>query len=375
VTTAAPQTAAQTARIEVFRPGTFTPMEGTALTYSAADLKAVADAYDPETAPAPIVVGHPSTDAPAFGWVKGFDFDAIAGRLFATVGDIDPAFSDAVKAGRYKKVSLSFFRPDHSANPVPGTWYPKHVGFLGGAAPAVPGLRNVQFSITADEAATFTGDFAGRPGEETASILRQLREFLIEKFGIDDADKALPSYRIEWLDELAAEPEPRPAFAHPTIPLKKEVPVTKTPDPAFAEREAGLSARETALRERESQLAHADNVAFAEGLVAEGRLLPASKDKVVAILDALPGDASVAFAEGASKLSPADAVRAVLKEQPKAVSFGQLDLPAAGKSDTAAFAADGKPVDAARLELHQRARHHQQQNPTASWLDAVRAVS
>lgn len=46
------------ARIEVFRPGTFTPMVGDPISYSAADLRAIADAYDPATAPAPIVVGH-----------------------------------------------------------------------------------------------------------------------------------------------------------------------------------------------------------------------------------------------------------------------------------------------------------------------------
>ena len=112
------------ARIEVFRPGTFTPMEGDELTYSAADLRAIADAYDFDTAPAPIVVGHPSTDAPAYGWVSGFEFDAQAERLYANIELIDPAFSDAVKAVRYKKVSMSFFGPDNAANPQPGTWYP-----------------------------------------------------------------------------------------------------------------------------------------------------------------------------------------------------------------------------------------------------------
>jgi len=91
------------ARIEVFRSGTFTPMAGAALTYSAADLKAVADAYDAVNAPAPVVVGHPTTDAPAYGWVESFDYDASADRLFANLGDIDPAFSAAVKAGRYKR--------------------------------------------------------------------------------------------------------------------------------------------------------------------------------------------------------------------------------------------------------------------------------
>ncbi|TCM84791.1 hypothetical protein [Rhodovulum steppense] len=371
--------AARTARIEVFRPGTFTPMQGDALTYSAADLKAVADAYDPETAPAPIVVGHPATDAPAFGWIKAFEYDATEGRLFAEADEIDPAFSDAVRAGRYKKVSLSFFRPDHPANPVPGTWYPKHVGFLGGAAPAVPGLRNVKFAIPADEAATFTGEFACRAGDEAAGILRGLRDFLIEKFGLEDADKALPAYRLEWLESISADPGDKPVVAAPDTPAvppdqKKEPAVSQQPDPAFAEREATLTAREEQLKARERDLAHADNVAFAEGLVTEGRLLPASKDKVVAILDALPAETSVSFAAGEA-ITPAAAIRQVLAEQPKVVSFGALDLPEAGQSDGASFAADGKPVDPAGLELHHKALTFQRANPGTAYMDAVRAVS
>ncbi|MFV0411476.1 MAG: hypothetical protein ACK5LJ_17790 [Paracoccus sp. (in: a-proteobacteria)] len=135
-----------TARIEVFRPGTFTPMEGAPLTFSAADLRAIADAYDSKATPAPIVVGHPAIDAPAYGWIDSIDYDAGAERLVANLRDIDPAFAELVKAGRFRKVSMSYFSPNQGHNPVPGTWYPKHVGFLGAAAPAVPGLKNAHFA-------------------------------------------------------------------------------------------------------------------------------------------------------------------------------------------------------------------------------------
>ena len=56
--------AALTARVEVFRPGTFRPMAGDPIRYSAADLRAIADAYDFATAPAPVVEAAPTT-APA----------------------------------------------------------------------------------------------------------------------------------------------------------------------------------------------------------------------------------------------------------------------------------------------------------------------
>ncbi|MCQ9145858.1 hypothetical protein KWJ32_14215 [Brucella sp. BTU2] len=369
-----------TARIEVFRPGTFTPMEGAAITYTAADLKAIADCYDPETAPAPCVVGHPSTDAPAYAWAKGFEYDASTERLYATVGEIEPAFSEAVKSGRYKKVSLSFFRPDHAANPVPGTWYPKHIGFLGGAAPAVSGLKNVQFSA-ADAAVTVSAEFGERGFEDTASIFRMMRDFLIEKFGLEDADKALPAYRIEWLSETEIEkPSVRPSFsAQPENPKKEPAPVTQPsqqPDPAFAAREADIAAREERIKKREQEALHADNVSFAESLVKDGKLLAASKDKVVSLLDALPADTAVSFAEGEAAVPVSKALRDILAAQPKVVSFGSLDLPEApGAGGAASFAADGKAVDPSDMQLHAKAIAYQKANPGTAYLDAVSAVS
>ncbi len=370
-----------TARIEVFRPGTFTPMEGAALTYSAADLRAISDAYDPETAPAPIVVGHPDADAPAFGWIERFEYDAGAERLFAHVHELEPTFAEAVKAGRYKKVSMAFFRPEQSHNPVPGTWYPKHLGFLGAAAPAVSGLKNAKFAFPDAASVTFTAAFGERGFEETASLLRLVREFFIEKFGMEDADRALPGYRIEWLGETTVENQtPAPNFAAPLTPPptpdpEKEPAVTQPPDPAFAAREADLTTREQQIAAREAALAHTDHVSFAEALVQEGRILPASKDKIVAILDALPGHASVSFAAGETAITPGAALRAVLAELPKVVTFGALDLPAGGEAAAAAFASDGKSVDPLQLETHNKALEYQRAHPGTDYLAAVRAVS
>ncbi len=364
----------RTARIEVFRTGTFTPMQGEAITYSAADLKAVSDVYDPATAPAPIVVGHPTTDAPAFGWAEAFDFDPLSGRLYATVGEIDPAFSEAVKAGRYKKVSLSFFRPDASANPVPGTWYPKHIGFLGGAAPAVAGLKNIAFSGAAADAVTFSAAFGEAGFEQTASILRALRDFFIERFGLEEADKALPAYQIEWLQNTEIRKADTRAFATPPEPKKE--PEVKQPDPAFAERESKLAADEAALKKRLGELAHAENVAFAETLVVEGKLIAASKDKLVSILDAVPAETAVSFAADAQPTPIDKALRDLLAAQPKVVSFGKADLPAGGKDggDAASFASDGKQVDQDQLAHHEKALAYQRQHPGTDYLAAVHAV-
>ena len=368
------------ARIEVFRPGTFRPMEGDPITYSAADLRAIADAYDPETAPAPVVVGHPKTDAPAFGWVQSFEY--ADDRLFANLHEIDPAFSEQVRSGRYKKVSMAFFGPGQPHNPVPGTWYPKHVGFLGAAAPAVPGLKNAAFATDKPAGAVF--EFGERGFEEAASMFRRIREFFIEKFGADDADRVLPSYQIEWLSDIEVEAGKSlghayaaPAIADP-IPPKKEEPAVTQPDPSFAAREAELATREAEIAAREARISHSDHVSFAEGLVQAGKLLPASKDGLVAILDALPGHASVEFAAGEEKVSPGAALRKLLEEQPQVVSYGAMDLgegPGAGSGGGAAFAADGRAVDPTLLALHQKALEYQRLHPGATYDAAVAAVS
>ena len=355
------------ARIEVFRPGTFLPMAGDAVTYSAEDLRAIAAGYDFAAAPAPIVVGHPKTDAPAFGWATGFDYDEVTDRLFATIGDLEPAFADAVKAKRYRKVSMSFFRPDAANNPKPGAWYPKHIGFLGGAAPAVSGLTPVSF---ADDAQALTFEF-GEPGfEQTASMLRSLRDFFIEKFGLETADKVLPAYQLEWLDNTEiAKPAIAPSFSEP-----QEQDVTKPNEAEFAAREAGVAAREQKLAERERQLRHEDNVAFAETLVSEGRLLPASKDKVVQLLDAAPAEATVSFS-GEAEASFADALRDILGAQPKSIEFGARDLGDDPEGGTAvSFSSDGHQVDADRLAIHSKALAYQRLHPGTDYAAAVDAV-
>lgn len=62
------------APIEIFRPGTFTPMVGEPLTFSEADRAACAAAYDPALHEAPLCGGHPSHNLPAYDWVKSLRF-------------------------------------------------------------------------------------------------------------------------------------------------------------------------------------------------------------------------------------------------------------------------------------------------------------
>lgn len=59
-----------TKHLHIFKPGRQTAMSGVTLDFSESDLEASARAYDPAKHEAPIVIGHPKHDAPAYGWVK-----------------------------------------------------------------------------------------------------------------------------------------------------------------------------------------------------------------------------------------------------------------------------------------------------------------
>ena len=113
-----------------------------------------------------IVVGHPVTDGPAYGWVKALNF--AAGGLEAEPDQVDPAFAEMVAAGRFKKISASFYPPESPKNPVPGVYYLRHVGFLGAQPPAVKGLRAPSFA-EGDEAITLEFSFAEPTHRENVS--------------------------------------------------------------------------------------------------------------------------------------------------------------------------------------------------------------
>ncbi|MGE4402841.1 MAG: hypothetical protein AB7F61_14295 [Desulfobulbus sp.] len=125
--------------MEVFRAGRHVAASGAERDWSVADLQQMADGYNPQKHEAPIVVGHPRDNDPAFGWVKALKVDG--DKLLALPDQVAPEFTELVKAGRYKKRSISIY-PD-------GTL--RHVGFLGAQPPAVKGLKDIEFAGAAAE--------------------------------------------------------------------------------------------------------------------------------------------------------------------------------------------------------------------------------
>jgi len=131
-------------KIEIFRAGKRPDSSGNLTEIKISQLAQAVTAYDPNLHEAPAVIGHPKDNAPAYAWVKGLSLEG--DTLKAELAQIDPEFSEMVQAGRFKKVSASFYLEDSPHNPKPGKLYLRHVGFLGAMPPAVKGLRNPEFS-------------------------------------------------------------------------------------------------------------------------------------------------------------------------------------------------------------------------------------
>lgn len=251
-----------------------------------------------------------------------------AGRLQAEPTQLDPAFAELVRAGRFKKISASFYAPDSPANPRPGQWYLKHVGFLGAAPPAVKGLKQVAFNAAEAGVETFAESWTLGL---VARLFGSLRDMLIGQFGQEAADRALPRDAIDTI-ATAEPPIPPPAMPLATSftdpPLPKDPPMPET-DPAaaqaaLAERERALAAREAAFAEAQAATRRAADEAFVAGLVQQGRLPKGLVPTVTTLLARAQNGEAVSFAEGVSAETDHAALRRVFAAIPPAVEFREV---------------------------------------------------
>lgn len=371
-------------RLAIFRAGRHTAVDGRQLDFSATDLATIAAGYDAANDGAPLVVGHPQLDAPAYGWVKGLKVED--GVLYAEPDQVDAQFAEMVNAGRFKKISASLYLPDSPGNPKPGQLYLRHVGFLGAAAPAVKGLKAASFG----EGDSLTIEFAVAPmsgfGPRVANLFRALRAHLAKTTG-EDLGGILPDEDLASLESssAAAAPAGGAAGASFAAPHPEHSMTDAKAAADFAEREAQLKktnealvAREQVLAERETKARRDDAAQFAETLVKAGKLLPREAAPVVELLLALPTAEPLSFAEGDATVSKpaADVLRGFLDGLPKRIEYGrEISRDAGHAQDAVQFAApEGTTVDSGRLEVLAKARAWQAAHPNTSLVDAVRAV-
>lgn len=297
--------------IQIFKAGQHTASNGSVFAFSESDIAATVASYQPELSEAPLVVGHPATDAPAYGWVGGLQL--ADGVLSAIPTDVDPAFAELVNSRRFSKVSAAFYAPDSPNNPVSGVYYLRHVGFLGAQPPAVKGLRSPQFagddefvicfdcavpslvldsSIDAGMTIPTTGDVSMTP-EEIAAKQAEVEK---EKAQVEEDKKSLAAQQV-----------------------------------AFAEQQSQFQAQLAKQKATEID-------AVVDGLVKDGKLLPKHKGGLVAFMAADKPSDVIEFAEGDTVVKKIgnDWLLGFLNELPKQIEFSEV----AGGAGT-----DIKPVD------------------------------
>lgn len=313
--------------IEVFRADTRASRG-----ISSADIADVA-AFDCDANPIPVCIGHPKTDSPAEGTVKAFRADG--SKLFATLKGLSEKLIEQLKGGKLINRSMAFFGGDHEANPTPGKLAPRHLGFLGASAPGIPGMSNLATAF---------------------------------------------SFNAE--DELIVEGEPAPAILYRAAPTEvftvQEEPLTmdETPEQKAAreQREAEITAREEKLEADEAAFnaraetsRKAANKSRVAALVDAGRVLPADRDALETVFNALD-DGELEFASD-DKGFAADKLASIIGKGPKLVdTSGEPISPQGDKT----FAA-GKGASAS--EISAKARQLMSEDKSLSFEAAVEKVT
>lgn len=322
--------------IEVFKAGTHTDSAGNKREWTDDDLKTIVEKYNaretPDATEAPIVLGHPKTDDPAFGWIKELKVEA--GKLFALPSTVVDEAKEWIAKGMYKKVSIAL-NPDLSL---------RHVGLLGAVPPAVKGLAPVKFREV-------DGWFYIEAWQESTirRVFSRLRDYLIETLGAEKAEAIIPSYDLDALTPQpkaeVAETAPASGFAQPDAGNGAGSPsggkggdmAVKTFTEAEVEQiradeRARAAAAEASAAEAKKQLKEvADGrrrdqiAAFCEKLKADGKFLPAwEKLGIPAFMFALGADEAVTFADNAEKQTPEAWFKAFLASLPKIVEFREV---------------------------------------------------
>jgi len=329
--------------IEIFRTGTHTDSSGKTKTWTEKDLDQVVQKYNPAGHEAPIVIGHPKENDPAFGWIEGLKREG--SLLLAKAKQVVPEFADMVKKGLFKKRSMSLY-PDLTL---------RHVGFLGATPPAVKGLSDIAFKEGEEVIAYEFDEWKNRT---IGDIFRRLRECLIEKFDQDTADRIIPDWAIEDIKSPPPEEVAQPSLYKEgtMISIKDKIksiftkvidelpedlggkPAPGTGGQNYSEadvekikkeaEEAGKkkAALEYSEKEKTARLEtrKKEIKEFCESYIKDGKVIPAWINMGMReFMESLDGDEVIEFAEG-KKDSRLEWFKKFLGELPKVINFKEV---------------------------------------------------
>ncbi|HOV99278.1 MAG TPA: hypothetical protein PK595_06880 [Bacteroidota bacterium] len=175
----------------IFKTGTHTDANGKTREWKESDLDEIVAKYDPLKHEAPIVIGHPKTNAPAYGWIE--KLKRVGDTLYALPKQLASEFVEMVDKGLFKKRSISLY-PDNTL---------RHVGFLGAQPPAIKGLPDVEFKEES-ETSTFEEDGLDDLIEEPPASEGQPNSIEVLKKTIKDYEEKLKKFPTNFQETLEA---------------------------------------------------------------------------------------------------------------------------------------------------------------------------
>lgn len=301
-------------QIEIFRAGRHTDDSGAVHSFSPADVAGMVASYDPALREAPLTIGHPADNLPAYGWVNGLAVNA-AGNLAMNTHQVQPQFAEMVDKKLFKKRSACFYPPQHPSNPKPGNWYLRHVAFLGAQQPAIAGLAGFAatdagtVSFSEDDSTPLFAPVSVPPVPPTQEQLQMSKELQ---------------------DQLAAAQAQNAALQ-------------ATADKATAEA-AAAQTQLTQFAENARAVRTASFTSYAEQQVKAAYVKPAEKAAVVDLLNLAADAKPVSFAEAGTTrtVSAVDFVKSLIERAKPVVSFGEQAAGQLGSAGSAAGLSDAE---------------------------------
>lgn len=290
--------------IAVFQTGTHTDMAGETKNWTTEDVDQIVKSYNPSVHEAPVVIGHPKNDSPAWGWVESLRREG--NILFAKLKNIAPEFAGWINDGRYKKRSISLYS-DLSL---------KHLGFLGAMPPAVKGLPDSGFMEDVNDIII---EFSAKED------FMELKEFFEGLKFWTDHNKEIQASVVA----SPAVPAIVPAVIPPVISYSEA-------DIEAAKKEAAIQAVEVERKRLTLEFAEKEKVAkqAAHGGiiktelelgVAAGKIAPAwIKAGIAEFMTGLDTASDIQFAAGSVMQTQIEWFRKFLAELPKLVNFEEF---------------------------------------------------
>lgn len=346
--------------LELMRTGVFKDRHNIDRTISQEKLETIARNYKPGQAS--ILVGHPDKPTvPSFGIIDALKI--VGNKLMFLPGKVVPEFAALVRKGGFPDVSAGLNATEDNLS---------HVAFLSAEAPAIDGLTPIcEFASNGDNASVSIAitdvikndlpEFASSAENwlqwrvnDVGRILRNVKNWLIDKEGQEKADQIVPEYQIEGLAgdipapitsgvgfSASADGQPNTALADASAKIAELTTANNALTVQLAEFSASSETLKSELAqvkqinvdlqakvdEYKRELRSAEFSVFVETLIGEGRVLPDQKEQTIKMLETMHQATPAEFSSANGELSPLEQYKNDLKTRPVVVPSGEEKNP------------------------------------------------